>query len=220
MSWHFSLALVEAFSAGICWGGDVSAPSNTTQGESPSLCSGRMTASWRRFQSGPTCGHSMADLGADVLTWFLEGFHVKPIPRRLRETTLRTISGRKCGGSWQMSLPGTSLPRTSSEGQSIARPTTSRRWVMKPEPLPLARQTWVRTTFGHDIGYLHTPTATANYAAPSMQKHPCAREFVRVFGKPSPLAHEWLMGWPIGWTDSRPLEMDRFRSWQQQHGCS
>jgi hypothetical protein len=29
---------------------------------------------------------------------------------------------------------------------------------------------------------------------------------------------EWLMGWPVEWTDLRPLETDRFRSWQQQHG--
>lgn len=28
---------------------------------------------------------------------------------------------------------------------------------------------------------------------------------------------EWLMGWPIGWTDLKPLEMDRFLVWQQQH---
>lgn len=28
---------------------------------------------------------------------------------------------------------------------------------------------------------------------------------------------EWLMGWPIGWTDLKPLEMDKFQSWQQQH---
>lgn len=24
---------------------------------------------------------------------------------------------------------------------------------------------------------------------------------------------EWLMGWPIGWTDSKPLETDKFRQW-------
>jgi hypothetical protein len=29
---------------------------------------------------------------------------------------------------------------------------------------------------------------------------------------------EWLMGWPIGWTDLKPLEMARFQEWQQQHG--
>ena len=31
---------------------------------------------------------------------------------------------------------------------------------------------------------------------------------------------EWLMGWPIGWTALQPLETDRFREWQQQHGKS
>lgn len=30
---------------------------------------------------------------------------------------------------------------------------------------------------------------------------------------------EWLMGWPIGWTDLKPLETDRFQSWLQQHSA-
>lgn len=29
---------------------------------------------------------------------------------------------------------------------------------------------------------------------------------------------EWLMGWPIGWTDCTPLETDRFRQWLRLHG--
>lgn len=28
---------------------------------------------------------------------------------------------------------------------------------------------------------------------------------------------EWLMGWPIGWTDLKPLEMDKFQSWLNAH---
>lgn len=28
---------------------------------------------------------------------------------------------------------------------------------------------------------------------------------------------EWLMGWPIGWTDLKPLEMDKFQSWLKAH---
>lgn len=28
---------------------------------------------------------------------------------------------------------------------------------------------------------------------------------------------EWLIGWPIGWTDLKPLETGRFQEWQQQH---
>jgi hypothetical protein len=36
-------------------------------------------------------------------------------------------------------------------------------------------------------------------------------------GRLNPDWVEWLMGWPIGWTDLKPLEMDKFQQWQQQH---
>lgn len=36
-------------------------------------------------------------------------------------------------------------------------------------------------------------------------------------GQLNPAWVEWLMGWPIGWTELKPLEMARFREWQQQH---
>jgi hypothetical protein len=34
----------------------------------------------------------------------------------------------------------------------------------------------------------------------------------------SPNWVEWLMGWPIGWTDLRQLEMDKFQKWLDEHG--
>lgn len=36
-------------------------------------------------------------------------------------------------------------------------------------------------------------------------------------GRLNPTWVEWLMGWPLGWTDLKPLEMDKFQQWQQQH---
>lgn len=39
-------------------------------------------------------------------------------------------------------------------------------------------------------------------------------------GQLNPPWVEWLMGWPIGWTDSKPLEMDKFQSWRQAHSGS
>ena len=39
-------------------------------------------------------------------------------------------------------------------------------------------------------------------------------------GKLNPTWVEWLMGWPIGWTDLKPLETDKFQQWLQQHGES
>ena len=34
-----------------------------------------------------------------------------------------------------------------------------------------------------------------------------------------PELSEWLMGWPIGWTDCEPLEMDRFLQWRRTLGA-
>jgi hypothetical protein len=37
-------------------------------------------------------------------------------------------------------------------------------------------------------------------------------------GKLNPMWVEWLMGWPAGWTDLKPLETDKFQRWQDEHG--
>lgn len=37
-------------------------------------------------------------------------------------------------------------------------------------------------------------------------------------GQLNPPWVEWLMGWPLGWTDLKPLAMGRFRQWSQQLG--
>ena len=37
-------------------------------------------------------------------------------------------------------------------------------------------------------------------------------------GTLNPTWVEWLMGWPLGWTDLKPLETAKFQQWQQQHG--
>jgi hypothetical protein len=39
-------------------------------------------------------------------------------------------------------------------------------------------------------------------------------------GQLNPTWVEWLMGWPLGWTDCAPLETGRFLEWQQQHSSS
>jgi DNA (cytosine-5)-methyltransferase 1 len=31
---------------------------------------------------------------------------------------------------------------------------------------------------------------------------------------------EWLMAWPIGWTDLKPLGTDKFQRWRFSHGES
>jgi len=41
---------------------------------------------------------------------------------------------------------------------------------------------------------------------------------IQAGGKLNPTWVEWLMGWPLGWTELQPLETGRFREWLQQHG--
>ncbi len=41
-----------------------------------------------------------------------------------------------------------------------------------------------------------------------------------VGGKLNPAWVEWLMGWPLGWTDLKPLAMDKYLKWCEQHGMS
>tara|TARA_R100001530_G_scaffold17008_1_gene14798 strand:- start:205 stop:783 length:579 start_codon:yes stop_codon:yes gene_type:complete len=55
--------------------------------------------------------------------------------------------------------------------------------------------------------------------AVKMRPTPTVQDSPQVTGQlnPSPFV-EWLMGWPIGWTCSRPLEMARYLEWLQQHG--
>jgi len=45
-----------------------------------------------------------------------------------------------------------------------------------------------------------------------------SQENSKTTGSLDPGFVEYLMGWPIGWTDLKPLETDRFRLWLQQHG--
>jgi hypothetical protein len=39
-------------------------------------------------------------------------------------------------------------------------------------------------------------------------------------GQLNPTWVEWLMGWPLGWTDLKPLATARFQQWQHSHGAS
>ena len=39
-------------------------------------------------------------------------------------------------------------------------------------------------------------------------------------GPLNPMWVEWLMGWPLGWTDLEVLETDKFQQWLQLHGVS
>ena len=64
------------------------------------------------------------------------------------------------------------------------------------------------------------PTPTAHMAkemnSPSEALRDTPSLASRVGGQLNPMWVEWLMGWPLGWTDLKPLEMDKSLCVQQQ----
>lgn len=73
-------------------------------------------------------------------------------------------------------------------------------------------KTWISETYG-DIGGIHTPTTMANYHCPSMMKHQSCVNFVNVFGKPTPLNGEYLMGFPIGASSPKHISTEPLKIW-------
>jgi hypothetical protein len=77
-------------------------------------------------------------------------------------------------------------------------------------------------------------TAVKNWATPCARdfRHPGRSRLERTGGKHgeclpqqvggalNPTWVEWLMGWPLGWTDCGASATDRFRQWQHSHGES
>ena len=68
------------------------------------------------------------------------------------------------------------------------------------------------------------PTPTSHNAkecnSPSEMNRNTPTLAAQAGGKLNPTWVEWLMGWPLGWTDLKPLETDKFPSVPQEHGKS
>lgn len=74
-------------------------------------------------------------------------------------------------------------------------------------------ETWIQSQNPGDPIYIHTPTTMGNYHYKSMMKHPSCAKYVRVFGKPTALHAEYLMGFPIGASSPYPLNKQNYEQW-------
>ena len=103
MSWHYSQALVAAYSAANSSGGQPSAPSSGNLMPLLYCAPGRMKAFSRLSRFGMTFAPLTADLGADVLTWFLEASRARTSaqPEKAQESTENAAD---CGEKWPASF--------------------------------------------------------------------------------------------------------------------
>ena len=265
MSWHFSRALVAEYSQATCSDGALFAPLRSTTMREAYCWRDRMTESLDLFQFGMTLQHSTARLGAELLTWFREGFRAltSASPRQcggatesqatravfgsstcesLTKCDLDSFGGRTRQNSKPKDLqtsferwPGAGMfadgslsaltiagCRTQENAYGFSLPTpTSRDWKDTPgmalerkdgktrtDRLPMLLFSCVRSA---GIEWKRTtPTAARTVKVKGLMVTIMGGEYC-------PELPEWLMGWPIGWTDYAPLETDKFHEWRQQH---
>lgn len=102
MSWLYSRALVEAYSADICSDGAQSAPSSGNHTPQAYLSQDKMKAFSRLSRSGMTCKLLTDGHGEALLTSYLVGSHAKT-SQSPEKAQASTASDRACGGTWHES---------------------------------------------------------------------------------------------------------------------
>jgi len=275
MSWHFSRALEEEFSAVFCWDGGQSEPWKSAPFARDESCSDKMKDTFHLSPFGTMFVPSTDALGAELLMSYLAGFRAKTSARQgpgrgskepeadsganMRESlekfnraTCSSKIARSCelaglsessktlppSGTMQngwcyprkRSVPticesgcGLQLPPPrSTDGDrggrgdllQAVRGNKNSHFKLFPTPQGIAKEIFP------------TPNATdykgASTRSPGKARPRCDDDLPTRIGGGllNPTWVEWLMGWPLGWTDLELLGTDKFHLWLQLHGRS
>lgn len=206
------------------------ARSNNTQEMSSSP--DKETASSPISPSGMMFAPLTGSLGEEQLTLSLEDSPVKTSAQQ----DLITISTEKplgsleknlgCGRKWLESLWKCHLPlrslkiRQTLELKGLSQSCkTLTPWGITQDGLSLEVDISMPITTERECGYLPTPTChnAKEGAYPAEYTRATPTLAAQIGGKVNPNWNESRMGWIIGWTDLKPLAMDKIAEWQQQH---
>lgn len=238
MSWLFSQALVEEYSAANCSDGKPYAPLKSIPIAQAYLWHDKTTKHWSRFPSGMMLEHLTEENGKELLTWYLADSHVKTSASPAKEKVLMGHEA-DCGERWHESLAKYDLNTHSWKIHQLSLDVdlekslvNSTRWgtIRNGEYFPLA--CLVHHIHEKDCSFWPTPTAgDCKGANKYIQRKKNGRWILKkpsgiygaklidaIGGTMNPKWDEWLIGWPIGWTGLNPLEMDRFQQWLNSHG--
>jgi len=235
MSWLFSQALVEAYSPDTFSDGEPCAQLNVMPTPHKFWRKDKMMDASDLSRFGLTCAVLTGDRGEAVLMSFLEASPVRTSAHQ-DEVQASRVNDLASGQKWRESSVRFDLdscswkihPCSSNEvlpWSSVILP----KWGMAANGFVYRRLKLERPIKGIASGSWPTPRATDYKGA----RCPLAAAKVRARGfypnlqeaiaeaagggTLNPDWDEWLMGWPIGWTELKPLEMGKFREWQQQH---
>ena len=235
MSWLFSRVLVEAYSEATSSDGEQYAPSKSTDTPQAYCAPDKMKAFSLLSRFGITFAPLTESLGEGLLTWYLADFHARTSAKQAVE---QASKGNEvdCGRRW--------LAWFAKYDRATSSWKTAQRSLF--EDLELYSETWPksgtmrngvcweqvtleRRTTENEFGYWPTPCACmAKGSSDGALTRANGRDrtndrldhavYALHRGRLNPTWVEWLMGWPLGWTDLRALEMARYHEWLQQHG--
>lgn len=230
MSWLFSQALAEEYSADTYLAGEQFAQLNVMPTQHKFSRNDRMMESSDLSRFGLTCAVLTESRGGELLMSFLADFRARTLARPVAAQALMETS-QDSGGKWQESSVKYDLDSSSWKtprcllGEAL-------HWSLVT--LPKLGMTASGAVFQQknvarlikEIAYgwsgekFATPQAR-DYRSGSLARWADPRRSRnlndQVGGLLNPEWEEWLMGWPIGWTELKPLAMDRFLEWRRQH---
>jgi hypothetical protein len=110
--------------------------------------------------------------------------------------------------------------KTTESGEIVNADGTPWDGLRKPHSKTSGRP--ITTALADAVKMWPTPTAqdAKNNGAPSQMERNTKPLNAEVGGALNPTWVEWLMGWPLGWTDSAQSGTARFRAWCRSHGIS
>jgi hypothetical protein len=217
----FLQALAEESSRTCCSDTDPSARSKSGPTARPSSSNGSQTGASLGSPSLMTSVTLTGDLGADSSMSSTAHSRASPSPVQATDDEWRPTYGLSNIASSERLRHGMSWPRTSRENPSNEPPGTFATRVIELPFVTYRLPTWV-PLITDDVGgsLLPTPTETANFDSPSMRRQWRAHRRLQLWtgGRTTPTHIEFLMGWPLGWSDSAPSGMASFLAWKERHG--
>ena len=240
MSWLYSQVLVEAFLGDISLDGEQCVQSSGSSTPQAYCAPDKMTGFSRLSRFGMTYAPLTDDLGEELLMSYLAGFHAKTSQLQEKESESKE-SEAGCGEKWRGSFTkydqDLSLWKThqcSLLGDLDEFSETWPRWGLMRNGEFWEVKNLAHHIQGTEFGLSHpTPLKTDHFkflrfrkesvlkSTFGMHRNSIAYWMTANHGRiPSVAWIYWVMGWPNGWASLNALEMDKFQSWQQQHGES
>jgi len=227
MSWLYSQVLVEEFLEESSLDGEQYVPLSGNHIQQAYCSPDKMMAFSRLSRFGMTFKPLTENLGKGLLMWYLEDFHAKTLVQPDEEPESKEKEAR-CGSIWRESLKKSNhfmhslkIPLCSALEDSVLFSRTLPRWGIMQDGELFPHHQLEQTTKETGCGLLlPTPTChnakEGNYPAEMNRNTPLLA--THIGGKIHPEFTEWMMGWPLGWTDLKPLETDKSPCARQQHG--